>query len=371
MNGLIYLIRSFFKSKSHEANEPTTEELLEQLEELKKNRDFFLTTIKTLFFFLKEFSFHIDELDAESFKARVERLYKNLASNDPLRDKEQALEENKTAILEYIRDEYNYFKEKEAEFKKIIELLLDGMNQMVGENREFNSMVYESNLRVEAISQLDDIRKIKDSLSVEIAQIKKTVQKKQSKDESRIEGLSKEVFDLRTNLEKAQKASMVDALTGAYNRLALDAQLNRLAERFGVSGVSFSLLLCDLDDFKIINDSYGHQIGDRVLKAFVLECQQFFRQDDFIGRYGGEEFAILMPNASMRHAMKRAEMFCKIIAANRYLVNPDNQDDKISFTISIGVAGFRSKDTVDSIIGRADKALYQAKKEGKNRVRKE
>ncbi len=361
----------FFKRKTDLPESPSAEELARQLKELGRTRDFFLNTIKSLLFFLKEFSFEISELGAESFQATLEQLYSDLSGDRSLRHKEKAFDDSKTAILEFIQKENNYFREKEAEFKKIIELLLDGMNQLIGENRDYNSIVYESSLRVEKISELNDIRKIKESLTQEVAQIKQVIRQKQTKDDRRIEVLSREVTDLRNNLEKAQKASLTDPLTGAYNRLALDTHLNRLLERFTVTGESFSLLMCDLDNFKGINDSFGHPIGDRVLKAFVLECQNYFRQDDFVGRYGGEEFAVVLPHASNRDAMKRAEALCKIVSGKQYLINSDQPDKKLTFTASIGVATLRSGDTMESLIERADKALYQAKKEGKNRARKD
>jgi diguanylate cyclase (GGDEF)-like protein len=360
-----------FRREAANQDGPTLSDLLDQVQLLNQNRDFFLVAIKTLIFFLKEFSFNISELDADGFKTRLERLYEDLVAENPPRHKEKVLEENKLVILDYIQRESEYFREKDAEFKKIIGLLLEGINQIMGENQEFNGQVYEANLRVEKISQLNDLRKVKDSLSAEVAQVKKLVQQKKSKDDSHIEALSREVSDLRSNLEKVEQASLIDSLTGAHNRLALDTQLNRLAEGYPITGRSFSLLLCDLDNFKSMNDTHGHQVGDRVLKAFVLECKRFFRQEDLIGRYGGEEFAVVLAGTSIKDAVKRAKILCKVIADKQYLLGNEGMDQRISFTVSVGVAGFRPKDTVDALIQRADKALYEAKRQGKNRAVKE
>lgn len=359
-----------FRREPRNQTGPTNSELLQELQILNQDRDFLRLTIKTLLHFLKEFSFNISELDAESFKTSLERFYHQLSSEEPPRYKERILEEHKKSILEYIHRESNYFREKDAEFKKIIGLLLDGFNQMVGENQEFSSQVYESNLRVEEISHLDDLRKVKDSLSVEVNKVKNLVQQKKSRDDKHLKALSLEVNDLRNNLEKVEKASLTDALTGAGNRLALDTHLNRLAEGFEITG-TFSLLMCDLDNFKNINDTYGHQIGDRVLKAFVLECKRFFRQEDLIGRYGGEEFAVVLAGTSLGDAVKRAKMLCKTIAGKVFLADKTEPQRKVSFTVSIGVAGFRHNDTVETLIERADTALYQAKRKGKNRAMKE
>lgn len=127
-------------------------------------------------------------------------------------------------------------------------------------------------------------------------------------------------------------------------------------------------MMCDLDNFKQVNDTYGHIVGDSVLKCFVQECKTMFRSDDLIARYGGEEFAILLSGIGLGGALSRAQSFCRLLSHKQFLVDPQLPDKRISFTVSIGVSELRSEDTPEAFIDRADKALYLAKRTGKNRA---
>ncbi|MEC4677704.1 MAG: GGDEF domain-containing protein, partial [Nitrospirota bacterium] len=130
----------------------------------------------------------------------------------------------------------------------------------------------------------------------------------------------------------------------------------------------FSLIMMDVDNFKLINDAYGHQIGDRVLVALVEKSKKLIREGDFLARYGGEEFIIIFPGTSLKDTIKKAEKLCTSLAETEYAVDDRKGSQPLSFTISLGVATRRRSDTVASLISRADKALYKAKALGKNQV---
>ena len=161
---------------------------------------------------------------------------------------------------------------------------------------------------------------------------------------------------------------MLDGLTGVYNRRAFDNAIREMLERQAETGAALSVLILDVDDFKAVNDSYGHQVGDRVLVALARKFSGFIRSADVIARYGGEEFIILLPDASLKNAVVKANTMCKSISATRYALDDVETDHTLSVTTSIGVSQFRPGDTPATIIERADKALYQAKHLGKNRV---
>jgi diguanylate cyclase len=161
---------------------------------------------------------------------------------------------------------------------------------------------------------------------------------------------------------------MTDGLTGVYNREAFDDTLADLIERNRIMNTTFSLMMLDLDDFKQINDKYGHVIGDRVLMAFSKKCRDAIRGDDYIARYGGEEFAIILPGANMKNALKKGCQICDAVAAARYATSTEQEDDYLSVTVSIGVTDFHKDDSPESMVSRADKALYKAKSRGKNRA---
>ena len=122
--------------------------------------------------------------------------------------------------------------------------------------------------------------------------------------------------------------------------------------------------MLDLDHFKNVNDTYGHAAGDKMLKAFVQVAQQDLRKIDYFGRYGGEEFLLIMSDTRLNGACATAERLRSSVAAARF----NDIDPKLIQTVSIGIAEFRRGESVDQIQLRADKAMYKAKANGRNRV---
>ncbi len=323
---------------------------------------------RALIFFLKESAMDISEIDADGFKRRLDQISEHLQETKSGAATTKIFSTRKLAILDWIGAQKQYVQEKENELKNIIDLLRNGLNEMIGDTQTFNARLYERNIKMKAITELNDLRKIRESLKTEVSQMKLIIQEKQIRDSKQIESLSNEVGVLRSSLEQVKDASQLDALTGAFNRMAFDMHIQWIIERTSVAWNPTSLMMCDLDDFKNVNDTYGHIVGDRVLKCFVQECRSMFRNDDFIARYGGEEFAIILPGVSQKKALKRARSFCKILADKRFLIDSSHPDQRIGFTVSIGVSNLFKNDTVESWIQRADMALYQAKHQGKCRA---
>lgn len=158
-----------------------------------------------------------------------------------------------------------------------------------------------------------------------------------------------------------EKLSNTDVLTGLDNRLKLDEIfLYELHQMHRYEGV-FSILLLDLDRFKDVNDTYGHQTGDEVLKETARLLEDCSRSTDTVGRWGGEEFLIIMPKTSGENALLMAEKIRKAIAEHDF---PGAKD----LTCSIGISSYRENDDAESMLKRADTALYRAKENGRNRV---
>ena len=165
--------------------------------------------------------------------------------------------------------------------------------------------------------------------------------------------------------QKLTMMAMTDSLTGLFNRRFL---MDKAAEFFALERSLKSALACiliDLDRFKQINDNYGHSAGDEVLKAFSTRCQSLVQEPNYFGRYGGEEFLIIMPGAKAQEAMQLAEDIRN--TCDREVL--ETKLGQFSITISAGISSLISTDmNVDQLIDRADKELYQAKKSGRNRV---
>jgi len=159
-----------------------------------------------------------------------------------------------------------------------------------------------------------------------------------------------------------------DALTGMLNRRAFIERAEMEINRSQRASKPLSLILTDIDYFKKVNDNYGHQAGDLVLQRFSEKLSESIRPYDFAGRYGGEEFVICLPGANDLQARVIAERMRKKVEEMKIVPPDDPQSSGI--TASFGVASYRleSEDNLDSLTGRADKAMYRAKGEGRNRV---
>jgi len=162
-------------------------------------------------------------------------------------------------------------------------------------------------------------------------------------------------------------AAAVDPLTGLFNRRYFETRLDEEIQRARRYGVELALLVIDADDFKRLNDRMGHLMGDRVLRAMADTLRRSVRGFDVCTRFGGEEFAILMPGSRASTALQGAERIRQRIEGYRF--DPLTLPDDLRPTISVGVAVLAATDAPQDLIARADRALYQAKAEGKNRVK--
>lgn len=175
-----------------------------------------------------------------------------------------------------------------------------------------------------------------------------------------------EVENLREQLRHSNDMALSDALTGLRNRYGFNDALRAAMTQAFDSHQPLCLLLLDLDHFKRINDTYGHLLGDKVLRTIARILRDSVRGADTVARFGGEEFAILLPDTPLSGAVTVAEGLCSNIARGRIRDMNDQQIDQV--TMSIGVGLLHLDETADSFIGRVDAALYAAKKAGRNRV---
>jgi len=171
---------------------------------------------------------------------------------------------------------------------------------------------------------------------------------------------------LRTKhlIDLLQEKARIDALTGLHNRAQMDDALVAATSAFHRTGQSFALVMIDLDHFKNINDTYGHAAGDEVLKKLATTFAANLRGPDILGRMGGEEFAVVLPECVIDAAEQAAERLRQILAKGEV---PSAQG-AITFTISIGVVGRTDGEDLTTALDRADKAMYAAKQGGRNRV---
>lgn len=268
----------------------------------------------------------------------------------------------------YFQTSQNYHKDREKEFKEIISILRDAATITVGHSSEFHLRMLESSERFGRLAQLDDMRELKTQLISEVTALRQTVDEKQQRDERAYVQLNERVEALQTRLSQVEAEAALDPLTRVANRHGFQRTLARMLEQARTKHMPLSIAMIDVDDFKVINDTHGHPIGDRVLLCTAQWLTKGLRQTDFIARYGGEEFAILLGSSTVAQVEDRLRQLLTAIAGSSYEYELLGEKERVSFTVSCGLTELQVGDTEETLIQRADDALYEAKRKGKNRV---
>lgn len=218
---------------------------------------------------------------------------------------------------------------------------------------------------------------LKEVISSRIAQISQEIQEHKQKEATqsekyrhqleelsrKIKVMESETSELKSKLITANTNALSDALTNLPNRLAYDERLKMEIARWQRYHTPLCLVVWDIDFFKNINDQYGHQVGDKVLVHVACQFSKHIRNADFVARFGGEEFTMLLPHTNKHSAFKVAEKFRLLIEQSRLNIS----DSSLSITISCGITAFIKGDTHEIAFARADLALYRAKEQGRNR----
>jgi len=176
-----------------------------------------------------------------------------------------------------------------------------------------------------------------------------------------------EIVALKRELETTRRDALTDGLTGVANRKCFDDTLRRAVAAADETRTPLSLVLIDLDHFKALNDTRGHQVGDQVLKVIARTLTLCVKGQDTVARYGGEEFAIILPRTSLKDALAVAENLRRAVGTKK-VVNRATGEDLGTITVSIGAGRFEYGEPVSELISRADEALYVAKRNGRDRV---
>jgi diguanylate cyclase len=176
-----------------------------------------------------------------------------------------------------------------------------------------------------------------------------------------------QIDNLRSNLAEAREMGMRDPLTSLNNRRRFDESLAKEVKDARARGAALTLVMADIDNFKKVNDVFGHKIGDEILKMFARVLIENARSSDIIARYGGEEFAVILPGTELEYALQVTERMRSQLEAKQMAVSESGQQiGKI--TASFGIAELAAGDNCDDLVHRADAKLYEAKCTGRNRI---
>lgn len=192
------------------------------------------------------------------------------------------------------------------------------------------------------------------------------LQKKNDQLSEMLEMLQESNYRIELQNQKLEVLATQDSLTGCLNRRAFFKAAERYVASAAAEGGDLACIMLDIDLFKSINDTYGHAVGDQALQHFAQNLKSEVRSDDAVCRYGGEEFCLLLPNCDVEKAAKIAEGIRTHIAAQTLQIDDRTE---IHLTASFGVSGmFNRSDGIEDLLGRADRAVYEAKEGGRNRV---
>ncbi len=270
----------------------------------------------------------------------------------------------------FLHDKYLTNKHEQQileETSEKIQVALDELTQLLSlsgvSQNKYNKKLIEKSGK---ISKEGDVTVVAEIVQALIQDTQSMIEQNQRL-ETRLNETSIEMEEMHQNMESLKQEAMTDALTGLANRKCFEAELKLKASEALDTGKSLCVVMVDIDNFKIFNDTFGHQVGDQVLKLVARSLTEGIKGQDMAARYGGEEFIIVLPNTSLNNAEKVANTLRERIAA-KDIINQAKGEKLGRLSISLGVAQLHPGESMMSLIERSDRALYKAKASGKNCV---
>ena len=315
-----------------------------------------------LFRGIEHFVLSTPDLDTPNFLERLRRTGAALTNGAEPPDLDTYRKWAADSLSAFGQLQRRYLSEREAELWRLLTLYQDSQRVDVATNKQFHEALRGTHERMANLVRLDDLRQVRERLESEINRAGTLLEQKLRTDEERAALLSQQVQQLEAALVAARHEASRDAMTGVYHRGGFQEQLEAALKL----PIPLALAMIDLDNFKGINDTLGHLVGDEVLKVAVQTLCKIARPGEVLGRYGGDEFCLLAPAVS---ANRLADRFDAV--ASQRTINFQFEDRLCSarLSFSVGVADSQEGDTADALIARADNALYEAKRSGKGQAR--
>lgn len=320
----------------------------------------------TLIYMIDVYNKHLFEVEKHNLRKvreKLDTMAKNLVNPDP-KETEKTLFEIRQFFSSYRIDEYSYVQNTFDDFKRIVWDFADQLSE---------DLQFESTKEKQLGTHLKDLKEAVEANSIESLRSKSRefinsyVEYQSQKNElrnKRIQSTKKNLDIVKKQLMEANNNLNVDHLTSASNRKSFDDYIKKIAQMNKINKLPVSIIMLDIDFFKKINDSYGHDIGDFVLQECVKTLKKVFhKEDEMVARIGGEEFVVVLPNHSIEHAVVRAEETQKLIRNEAFIQGSID----IRFTVSMGIAQLFEEESSSDWLKRADLALYQSKNSGRNK----
>jgi diguanylate cyclase (GGDEF)-like protein len=252
----------------------------------------------------------------------------------------------------------DYFRQRAGEVKEVM-MILARTAELTGErDQRYSSQFQEFTGRLEAMADLHDLVLIRDSLVKSAIDLRACVTAMAEESQKSVARLREDVKGYQARLDDAERLAGQDPLTGLDNRRGVESSIEyRMGQKR-----AFSILLLDLNGFKQLNDTCGHQAADEVLKQFTAELKSVFRGGDVVGRWGGDEFIVVV-NAGLQDASAHIERISRWVFGD-YTIRVGDTSRKVEVSAAIGVAEWQAGDSLRTLLERADAAMYRDKRAG-------
>jgi diguanylate cyclase len=319
----------------------------------------------TLLYVIDTYSKHL--IDVEGYPVRKVRdvldgFSKELVASDK-ENVEDALFRFRQYFMSYKTAEYAFLRKTFEDFKGIVWDFVGQLSEDAQNEKADDHLLGASLRDLKEAVEADSIPLLREKSRHFIDLYVSQAARREERRTKRVKAVKKNLDVVKKQLVEADRSMRMDHLTGAFNRKSFDEQLKEQLNLFTLSDVPCSMIMLDIDYFKKINDNYGHDTGDFILKECVKLIQDVFNRDgDFVARVGGEEFAIILPNHSIEQTFKLAEKLQARIRKDVFI----EKNMELRFTVSMGLAQLLPGETTDQWLKRADEALYASKHRGRD-----
>lgn len=336
-----------------------------------------LDTIGAMVRSFGQYAFDTDRASADQVRDECDELIRHLLLGPARKEREDedapppsiARRRDWGTVHRYVdnhrRHESAFVHASLGNLRQAVQAFAQCLSVAVADDKKSDKKIDEQLGRLVTTLETDDPSAIRREANRVVTVVRSTMDRRRAREKEQLVQLGRRVQTLREELDIAREKATLDGLTGLYNRAAFDEELQKVADLGLLLGSEPTLVMIDIDHFKLINDRYGHPAGDAVLKV-VSDClvRHFLRKVDFVARYGGEEFAVVVRDSTLEKVVARADRVRQSIADQPLEV----ADAQIAVTISLGAAAFVPGEPSDSWITRADRALYVSKQSGRNRI---
>jgi diguanylate cyclase (GGDEF)-like protein len=268
-------------------------------------------------------------------------------------------------VRDYCKNSTTHTRTVLTDLRQVIWVFIQNLSHSFAHEQEADNRIKEQLGRLEQLAQGSSTGELKREVLATVVKIGEIVEQRRRTHHDRVEALGTQVRILGDELETARKEGEVDPLTRLFNRKAFDEYLARSVELARAFGQSTCMLLIDVDRFKTINDTFGHPEGDAVLRRVSDTMTRIFlRKSDFVARYGGDELAVVLRETSLKEGQTLGDRLLRAVRA----IPMDREGVRFQLTLSIGVAALKPGEGPVEWIDRVDKALYQAKRAGRDQI---